>query len=126
MDVVVSHAEFLTEHLGIPIKPADLNISIYTYDWLDFITQEQFDIVSAYLNIPDDLFDDGYILLYVQEMSDEALMYYDNLMMDETTTDPRRIITRMFEANALVNIELRGAPYHRFVTGLNRDVYDWR
>jgi hypothetical protein len=137
VDEIALHAEFLTGFLGIPIAPGDFAVDAHYFDWLDFITEEQLGIVKDYLAIPPGGFDDDIIRQYAMGMvSEGTLTQYDQTPMEEMPGNPRRIITRMFEAEALVNINLRYethqknphefADFSRFVRGLNREVFDWR
>jgi len=105
---------------------------IIILSWLDFITDEQFQIVRDYLGIEPGGFDDQIFLRYIMDdMTRHYLVHYDRIPFEEMPDNPRRILTRMYEAWMLVHIEYRaefgdGFIETRYVHELERDVYDWR
>jgi len=105
---------------------------IIVLSWLDFITEEQFQIARDYLGIEPGGFDDQIFLGYLlNDMTRHYLVQYDRIPFEEMPNNPRRILTRMYEAWALAHIEHRasfadGFVDTRYVHELEREVYDWR
>ena len=113
----------LSEHTHVEI--------ITILSWLDFITNEQFQIVRDYLGIEPGGFDDQIFLKYLMEdMTRHYLVHYDRIPFEEMPNNPRRILTRMYEAWALAHFEyttnIVGSVPTRYVRELEREVYDWR
>jgi len=140
-DEIKRTAERWSELLGITIAPEYIDMEILFFSWLDFITEEQFEIVRDYLGILDGEFDDGTILDYFFLNSSRAeLRYYDSIPMEDIPHNPRRILVRMHEAWLLVQIEeairireenpsLIAADPHanmRRSADFGRDIVDWR
>ena len=98
---------------------------IIILSWLDFITDEQFQIVRDYLGIEPGGFDDQIFLKYLMDdMTRHYLVHYDRIPFEEMPNNPRRILTRMYEAWALAHIEYRanivGSVPTRYVHELER------
>ena len=141
-DLVKGWAEHWSERLGTTIAPEDIDAHILFFDWLDYISEEQLAIVIDYLGIVEGEFSDWKIIDYIHDnMSSALIRHYDSIPIEDMPDDPRRILTRMFEAWFLVGIEDRiryaeenpsafaGDPSLRtlrFVSAFNRDIVDWR
>ena len=89
----------------------EIHRGLYLLDFLDFITQEQYDIAMDYINteFPGLRYTDfgthdvimSYIIHIKQSLgwegASEHVMAYDILPFDENVTDPMRILVKMME-----------------------------
>ncbi|MCL2702590.1 MAG: hypothetical protein FWE91_03160 [Defluviitaleaceae bacterium] len=87
---------------------AEENDELARFSWLDWITEQQLEIVREYLKFPEGSFDDTAIWDYLFfEMGQGAVREYDRIPFDGSCENPRRIIVKMWEAYAIVMQEYR-------------------
>ena len=126
----------LSQAYGINIIPEELEFSISTFSWLDYVSPEQFVIAVNYLRenwgaqVGEHHFADhwipGYAFYY---LSADEVRHYDNISIEDMPDSPRRIIVRMYEGWHIVSIEARrqampGEYVSGFVGRFGRNLID--
>ena len=115
------------------------------FTWLDFFTPEQITIAKEYIKVDDEkTITDWIFRSYFGRViipwgnfdthgllpTYDLLRYYDAMLFDENTDNPRRILVRMYEVYFLSAFEMRefhaGESISWFSGEFGREMVDWR